>query len=86
VQRQQQVDRADLVMVRNRAFHLVVRLGGFKKAAARDPRGNVDLRKWGLEALIFTAESDMRCALNNLQMTSAGFDKQLQKRTFKVYD
>jgi replication factor C subunit 2/4 len=40
----------------------------------------------GLEALIFTAESDIRCALNNLQMTSAGFDKQLQKKTFKVYD
>lgn len=27
----------------------------------------------GLEALIFTAEGDMRNALNNLQSTSAGF-------------
>ena len=31
----------------------------------------------GLEALIFTAEGDMRYALNNLQATSAGFDKQI---------
>lgn len=29
----------------------------------------------GLEALIFTAEGDMRYALNNLQATAAGFDK-----------
>ena len=29
----------------------------------------------GLEALIFTAEGDMRYALNNLQATAAGFDR-----------
>jgi replication factor C subunit 2/4 len=29
----------------------------------------------GIEALIFTAEGDMRYALNNLQATAAGFDK-----------
>jgi replication factor C subunit 2/4 len=28
----------------------------------------------GLEAIIFTAEGDMRYALNNLQATAAGFD------------
>ncbi len=31
--------------------------------------------KEGIEALIFTAEGDMRYALNNLQATAAGFDK-----------
>lgn len=29
----------------------------------------------GVEALIFTAEGDMRYALNNLQATSSGFGK-----------
>lgn len=41
----------------------------------------------GLEALIFTAEGDMRYALNNLQATAAGFDKQVTKENvFKVCD
>ena len=41
----------------------------------------------GLEALIFTAEGDMRYALNNLQATAAGFDKQITKdNVFKVCD
>ena len=43
--------------------------------------------KDGLEALIFTAEGDMRYALNNLQATAAGFDKQITKdNVFKVCD
>lgn len=41
----------------------------------------------GIEALIFTAEGDMRYALNNLQATAAGFDKQITKdNVFKVCD
>lgn len=41
----------------------------------------------GIEALIFTAEGDMRYALNNLQATAAGFDKQITKENvFKVCD
>jgi DNA polymerase III delta prime subunit len=34
----------------------------------------------GLEALLFTAEGDMRNALNNLQSTFAGFGKQVVAR------
>lgn len=41
----------------------------------------------GLEALIFTAEGDMRYALNNLQATASGFDKEINKENvFKVCD
>jgi replication factor C subunit 2/4 len=41
----------------------------------------------GIDALIFTAEGDMRYALNNLQATAAGFDKQITKENvFKVCD
>mmetsp|Transcript_111892 Transcript_111892/g.154531 ORF Transcript_111892/g.154531 Transcript_111892/m.154531 type:complete len:246 (+) Transcript_111892:211-948(+) len=40
----------------------------------------------GLEALIFTAEGDMRYALNNLQATSAGFDEVTKDNVFKVCD
>ena len=41
----------------------------------------------GLEALIFTAEGDMRYALNNLQATAAGFDGEINRENvFKVCD
>jgi replication factor C subunit 2/4 len=36
---------------------------------------NLNAGNDGLEALIFTAEGDMRYALNNLQATAAGFDR-----------
>ena len=40
----------------------------------------------GLEAIIFTAEGDMRYALNNLQATAAGFGKITKDNVFKVCD
>lgn len=40
----------------------------------------------GLEALIFTADGDMRYALNNLQATSAGFNFVNKDNVFKVCD
>ena len=41
----------------------------------------------GLEALIFTAEGDMRYALNNLQATASGFDKIISRENvFRVCD
>eukprot|EP00475_Leptophrys_vorax_P006623 TRINITY_DN14113_c0_g1_i2.p1 TRINITY_DN14113_c0_g1~~TRINITY_DN14113_c0_g1_i2.p1 ORF type:complete len:325 (-),score=78.79 TRINITY_DN14113_c0_g1_i2:29-1003(-) len=40
----------------------------------------------GLEAIIFTAEGDMRCALNNLQATYAGFEAITPENVFKVCD
>jgi len=40
----------------------------------------------GLEALIFTAEGDMRNALNNLQATVSGFEFVNQTNVFKVCD
>lgn len=40
----------------------------------------------GYEAIIFTAEGDMRYALNNLQATAAGFDKISKENVFKVCD
>jgi len=40
----------------------------------------------GLEALIFTADGDMRFALNNLQATSAGFGVVDKDNVFKVCD
>jgi replication factor C subunit 2/4 len=40
----------------------------------------------GLEALIFTAEGDMRYGLNNLQATFAGFGKVTKPNVFKVCD
>jgi len=40
----------------------------------------------GLEALIFTAEGDMRQALNNAQATQAGFGLISQENVFKVCD
>lgn len=40
----------------------------------------------GLEALIFTADGDMRYALNNLQATFAGFGHVTKDHVFKVCD
>jgi len=40
----------------------------------------------GLEAIIFTAEGDMRNALNNLQSTNSGFGHINQAHVFKVCD
>jgi len=40
----------------------------------------------GLEALVFTAEGDMRNALNNLQATQSGFGFVNQTNVFKVCD
>lgn len=40
----------------------------------------------GLEAIIFTAEGDMRNALNNLQATFAGFRNVNRDNVFKVCD
>lgn len=40
----------------------------------------------GLEAIIFTAEGDMRNALNNLQATHSGFGHVDQANVFKVTD
>lgn len=38
----------------------------------------------GLEAIIFTADGDMRQALNNLQATCSGFRFVNQENVFKV--
>ena len=40
----------------------------------------------GYEAIIFTAEGDMRYALNNLQATAAGFGIINKDNVFKVCD
>jgi replication factor C subunit 2/4 len=40
----------------------------------------------GLEAIIFTAEGDMRNALNNIQATVSGFEHVSQTNVFKVCD
>lgn len=40
----------------------------------------------GLEAIIFTADGDMRQALNNLQATYSGFRFVNQENVFKVYE
>jgi replication factor C subunit 2/4 len=41
----------------------------------------------GIEAIIFTAEGDMRYALNNLQATASGFDGVINRdNVFKVCD
>ena len=40
----------------------------------------------GMEALIFTADGDMRYALNNLQATYAGFGVVNKDNVFKVCD
>ena len=40
----------------------------------------------GLEAIVFTADGDMRQALNNLQATFFGFNMVSQENVFKVCD
>jgi replication factor C subunit 2/4 len=40
----------------------------------------------GYESIIFTAEGDMRYALNNLQATAAGFEEINKENVFKVCD
>jgi len=40
----------------------------------------------GLEAILFTAEGDMRHALNNLQSTVAGFGRVSEENVYKVCD
>ncbi|XP_075261777.1 replication factor C subunit 2-like [Convolutriloba macropyga] len=40
----------------------------------------------GLEAIVFTAQGDMRQAINNLQSTVAGFDLVTSENVFKVCD
>lgn len=46
----------------------------------------IDYDDSGLEAILFTAEGDMRYALNNLQATVAGFSKVTKDNVFKVCD
>lgn len=46
----------------------------------------IEYDKEGLEALIFTAEGDMRYALNNLQATFSGFGMVTKNNVFKVCD
>ena len=46
----------------------------------------VDATESGLEAIIFTADGDMRQALNNLQATVAGFQRVTAENVFKVCD
>lgn len=47
---------------------------------------NIKYDDSGMEALIFTAEGDMRYALNNLQATCAGFGVVTKENVFKVCD
>lgn len=47
---------------------------------------NLDYTEDGLEAIVFTAQGDMRQALNNLQSTSNGFGKITSENVFKVCD
>ena len=47
---------------------------------------NVEYTEDGLEAVIFTAQGDMRQALNNLQSTFEGFGLVKSENVFKVCD
>jgi len=49
-------------------------------------REQIKFENDGLEALIFTADGDMRFALNNLQATAAGFGLVTKDNVFKVCD
>jgi len=49
-------------------------------------REQIKFENDGLEALIFTADGDMRFALNNLQATAAGFGVVTKDNVFKVCD
>lgn len=46
----------------------------------------LDYTEEGLEAIVFTAQGDMRQALNNLQSTANGFGKISGENVFKVCD
>jgi len=48
--------------------------------------GNIPHTDDGLEAVLFTAEGDMRQALNNLQSTHAGYGFVNRENVFKVCD
>jgi len=58
-------------------LHRLQQVLGFEKAPFNEA---------GLEALIFTAEGDMRQALNNAQATIAGFGFVSSENVFKVCD
>lgn len=47
---------------------------------------NLEYTEDGLEAIVFTAQGDMRQALNNLQSTANGFGKITSENVFKVCD
>jgi replication factor C subunit 2/4 len=47
---------------------------------------NVTYTDKGLEAVVFTADCDMRYAMNNLQSTHNGFGQVTQENVFKVCD
>lgn len=47
---------------------------------------NLEYDEDGLEAIVFTAQGDMRQALNNLQSTANGFGKITSENVFKVCD
>lgn len=47
---------------------------------------DIEITDDGYEALVFTAEGDMRYALNNLQATFAGFTIVNKENVFKVCD
>lgn len=47
---------------------------------------NVNYTEDGLEAIVFTAQGDMRQALNNLQSTHEGFNHVNSENVFKVCD
>lgn len=49
-------------------------------------REGITITPDGLEALVFTADGDMRYALNNLQATFAGFTLVNKENVFKVCD
>ncbi len=49
-------------------------------------REKVNYTEDGLEAIVFTAQGDMRQALNNLQSTHEGFDHVNSENVFKVCD
>ena len=47
----------------------------------------LQMEQQGMEALVYTAEGDMRYALNNLQATASGFDKHISRENvYKVCD
>jgi len=51
-----------------------------------EAEGNIPHTDDGLEAILFTAEGDMRQALNNLQSTFAGYSFINRENVFKVCD